>query len=199
MTKAQHTHLQHNENCVVSEKCQNSPINASTTAQQQPMSVELEAGNIKDKSVINALSAAQPMLSETGEKSKLKSFKPMAGNVHAAANRILSFLQSTTLEEMVTSIESLGCEDISSINTLVNSDTRKTIIDFCVSTVIAHVVNTAAVPMKIKASARLIAAAPELLKALESAMGMVRGHQETPERIARYEFARAAIAKAKGE
>lgn len=48
------------------------------------------------------------------------------------------------------------------------------------------------------ANARLIAAAPELLAALESAMGMLKGHRETPEREARYEFARAAIAKAKG-
>lgn len=50
-----------------------------------------------------------------------------------------------------------------------------------------------------EANAHLIVAAPELLEALESAMGMIKGHQESKEKVARYEFARAAVAKAKGE
>lgn len=48
-------------------------------------------------------------------------------------------------------------------------------------------------------NARLISAAPELLEALQSAIGMLRGCQETPERVERYERARAAIAKATGK
>lgn len=39
----------------------------------------------------------------------------------------------------------------------------------------------------------------ELLEALKSAIGMLRGCQETPERVARYERARSAIAKATGK
>jgi hypothetical protein len=38
-----------------------------------------------------------------------------------------------------------------------------------------------------------------LLAALESAMPMLKGHQETPEKKARYAAAVAAIAKAKGQ
>jgi hypothetical protein len=52
---------------------------------------------------------------------------------------------------------------------------------------------------ELQANARLIAAAPELLEALESAIGILRGHQETPEKIERYTKATAVIAKAKGE
>jgi hypothetical protein len=50
-----------------------------------------------------------------------------------------------------------------------------------------------------EANARLLASAPELLAALESAMPMLKGHQETPEKKARYAAAVAAIAKAKGQ
>lgn len=48
------------------------------------------------------------------------------------------------------------------------------------------------------ANAALIAAAPELLAALKLALPLLKGHQETPERKARYEAAIAAIAKAGG-
>ena len=46
------------------------------------------------------------------------------------------------------------------------------------------------------ANGKLISAAPELLAALKSALPMLKGHQETPERVARYEAAAAAISKA---
>lgn len=45
--------------------------------------------------------------------------------------------------------------------------------------------------------ANLVAAAPDLLAALESALSLLKGHQETPEKKARYAAAVAAIAKAK--
>lgn len=48
------------------------------------------------------------------------------------------------------------------------------------------------------ADARLIASAPDLLAALQSALPLLRGHQETPERVARYERAISAITKATG-
>lgn len=48
------------------------------------------------------------------------------------------------------------------------------------------------------ANAALIAAAPDLLDALKAALPLLKGHQETPERKARYEAAMAAIAKAGG-
>lgn len=52
---------------------------------------------------------------------------------------------------------------------------------------------------RLKKEAMLIAAAPDLLEALNSAIGLLKGHQETPKGKARYEAARAAIAKATGE
>ena len=48
------------------------------------------------------------------------------------------------------------------------------------------------------ANARLIAAAPDLLAALKLCLPFCKGHQETPEKVARFEAARAAIAKAEG-
>lgn len=49
-----------------------------------------------------------------------------------------------------------------------------------------------------EANARLIAAAPDILAALRECEAFCKGHQETPEKAARYERVRAAIAKAEG-
>ena len=49
-----------------------------------------------------------------------------------------------------------------------------------------------------EANARLIAAAPDMLAALKLCEPFCKGHQETPEKVARYAAVRAAIAKAEG-
>jgi len=49
-----------------------------------------------------------------------------------------------------------------------------------------------------EANARLIAAAPDMLAALKLCEAFCKGHQETPEKVVRYQQARAAIAKAEG-
>lgn len=51
---------------------------------------------------------------------------------------------------------------------------------------------------ELDASMRLAAAAPDLLSALKVALPILKGHQESPDRAARYENAAAAIAKAEG-
>lgn len=51
---------------------------------------------------------------------------------------------------------------------------------------------------EISANARLIAAAPDLLAALKECVGFCKGHQETPEKVARYHRILSAINKAEG-
>lgn len=200
MTKAQEIALQHSQDGVVSDEWQSNRTNANTTAQRLLMSAVLELANTRGNFATGVSNAEQRTSKENGVELKPNSLKPTAELAIVAANRTHSFLQSITQEEMATSIGRLGFGAINFINGLLGKDTRSETIDCFALTVIALAANTANAPTKVDANARLIAAAPELLEALESLMcafsgGTIGVGSTHPKAIS----ARKAIAKATGQ
>ncbi len=165
MTNKHTPDLKHTQSFVYNNECQKSHISANITDQQPHTQRSLGAENTREELQGSASSAENLPLGGIGKKLNQKSLQLTAVSAHVAASSIHSFLQSITLEEMVTSIESQGLEVGGFTSGLVNRDTRKKIIDCFVLTVIVPVANSVNAPTS--NNARLIAAAPTMLEALQ--------------------------------
>lgn len=165
--ETKHTPLKHTQNCVNNGECQKNHTNAKTTETQRHTSELSNQGQIRGGQSEHALNAGEQKSGQNGPKTEKSLSTDTAVNVSAAGKKSLLSLQSTistTTEPRSDDLESVVGDFI---NGLLKTTSLEKITDCFVSTVIAleeHSENA-----HTKSDAHLIAAAPELLKALEIA------------------------------